>query len=54
MTGSFQYVVVPLLPPADVIKELVQKFPTLRFIFGNIESVADEEMDWIGLKSAEM
>jgi hypothetical protein len=49
-TRMFRYVVVPLLPPADVIKELVQKFPSLRFIFGiDRNPDTDGEAEWICL-----
>jgi hypothetical protein len=47
-TKKFRYVVVPLLPPEDVIKNLVQKFPTLRFIFGSeCNPDTDGEAEWI-------
>jgi hypothetical protein len=43
-TRIFRYVLVPLLPPADVIDLVVQKFPTLRFIFGvGINPESDEQ-----------
>jgi TIR domain len=43
--GKFWYVVVvlPVLPPDDVIKALMETFQTLRFIFGLKQKPTDEE-----------
>ncbi len=41
----FRNVVVPFLPPADVVRDLVGKFPTLRFIFAGEKPLDEAELD---------